>query len=139
MKSLFVVLLMLSIPSFAEEVAKESLSEQLVAILGKPKDDPAVLKICKDHGLREYSKGESGGFSGPLETIGFSLLYRESKIQRIVIRVSNAAEGKNWATFDVPLPFGLQKTDSSKDVIKKLGEPKARPEPEYDLNQLGRI
>lgn len=135
MRNIAIILVLLfSLVSAQAEELELSVSKQLIQLLGKSKDDAGVIAFCKSNKLNEFTKGESGGFMGDLKTVSFSLLYRNSSISRVGMRIGNPpnyAPNADWAIFKGELPYGLLATDTPDDVIAKLGNPSHRPEPSY--------
>jgi hypothetical protein len=118
----------------AAEHARKWLKERLpshadfAALLGQPIESDVVQKFVLRYRLEKSQKFDSGGFRN--EEMPFSVLYRENKISRVVIRISNAP-ARHSPCYTAALPHGLKAEDSPEDVIKRLGKPSSQPEQDY--------
>ncbi len=97
---------------------------ELANLFGKEKDSPEVAALVRMEMLGETTKGPSGNFTP--DDYSYSLLYRENKIETIVLKVTPPPQGyaqENWRSYAQPLPGGLAADDGRAEVVKKLGEP----------------
>lgn len=96
----------------------------LAELLKEAKDSNKVSTFVGAHSLSEATKGPSGSFSSADRA--FSLLYRDSRICALVLRVSDWPEGygeQHWKRYSEKLPGKLSATDGRAAVVEKLGEP----------------
>lgn len=96
----------------------------LAELLKEAKDSKKVSIFVDAYSLSEATKGPSGSFSSPDRA--FSLLYRDSRISTLVLRVSDWPEGygeQHWKRYSEKLPGKLSATDGRDAVVEKLGEP----------------
>jgi hypothetical protein len=107
--------------------------EEFQGLLGKPISAPEVKQFVARFRLSQGQKFDEGSFSG-FEKAPFSLLYRKNKIERIVIRISERP-GNHWPIYTGSLLLGLQRQDTPKDAIRRLGQPAYRPDSRYLMFQ----
>jgi hypothetical protein len=103
--------------------------EEMQAVLGKPISDGAVKQFVARFGLKQYQKFDQGGFEN-YEKTPVSLLYRENKVKRVIVRLSENP-GQKWPIYTGTLLLGLQRDDTPGDAIKRLGQPVHQPLPDY--------
>lgn len=104
--------------------SSKPLWQNLAELLGKSIESQELKEFVTAYNLKEYTKGPCGGFGN--SSLPFSLLYREYKIDNIVITVSVDPEYPA-PVFTNQLPYRLDSKDSPEDVISKLGKPSHRP------------
>ena len=107
--------------------------EEFQDLLGKPISAPEVKQFVARFGLIQGQKFDEGSFSD-FEKLPFSLLYRENKISRIVVRLSKEPR-ENWPIYTGKLLLGLQNQDTPKDAIRRLGQPAYQPSSRYLMFQ----
>jgi hypothetical protein len=107
--------------------------EEFQDLLGKPISAPEVKQFVARFGLKQGQKFDEGSFSG-FDKAPFSLLYRKSKVSRIVVRLSKEPR-ENWPIYTGKLFLGLQNQDTPKDVIRRLGQPAYQPSNHYLMFQ----
>ncbi len=98
--------------------------DSLAKLFDKPKDAPEVVALVRERELSEITKGPSGSISSRDQS--YSLLYRQNKINTIVVRVAPWREKfsePHWQVFSGKLPGDLSVDDGRDEVIKKLGMP----------------
>lgn len=105
--------------------------EEMQGVLRKPIADGQVKQFVARFGLGQHQKFDSGSFANPEKT-PVSLLYRQNKVDRIVVRLSKNP-GQNWPIYTGDLLLGLRHDDTPEDVIKRLGQPVHQPLPDYLL------
>lgn len=96
----------------------------LAKLFNQPKDSAEVASFVETHGLRESTKGPSGSFTP--HDHSYSILYRENRVDTIVLRVSpfpKEHSEKHWRPYTRKLPGKLSPRDGRAAVVERLGDP----------------
>jgi hypothetical protein len=99
----------------------------LAKLKGLSKDSAEVVAFVRAHGLKETTKGPSGSFYP--DDHAYTILYRDGRVQTIVLKVSPPPGGfteKTWRSYSSTLPYKLEAEDGPSEVVQKLGQPTKR-------------
>lgn len=96
----------------------------LAKLFNQHKDSKEVTSFVQNHRLIEATKGPSGAFTS--NDNSYSIMYRGSRVDTIVLRVSQFPRGhgeEHWRAYSQDLPGKLTSRDGREEVVKKLGVP----------------
>ena len=100
---------------------------ELQPLFGESKDSEAVTLFVAKWELKEITKGPSGSYFP--DNSSYSLLYRQSKIETIILDVLPSPPGQgeeHWTEYRQELPFGILASDTEENFSKRFGKPISR-------------
>lgn len=106
----------------AKDAAKEPTVSTLRSLLGHKIEDEAIQTFVDEQRLSKIAKGDSGSYSRISDETGtFSLLFRGNVISRVIVKLM-PTKGVS-SSFKGVLPFQVLRSDTPKDIRKRLAKP----------------